>query len=121
MSTKARTIDQTAIAPVTLERVITELRFLGTSDRLLGLYELGLDGCAQQDAAQVTKVVRELMTSLDYEYGEIAEGFRHVYDYCLQQAGESQLDSVAFILQDLRDTLMRAVTDAGADSAGHAV
>jgi hypothetical protein len=120
MTTNARTFDPTEIAPPTLERVITELRFLGTSDRLLGLYELGLDGCAEQDAAQVTTVVRELIASLDYEYGEIAEGFRRVYDYCLQQAGESQFDSVAFILQDLRDTLMRAVTDPGIERTSEA-
>jgi hypothetical protein len=104
-------IDPTAVAPITLERVITELRELGISDRLLGLYELGLEGCANHDANQVTLVVMELMGSLDYEYADIADGFRRVYEYCLQQAAEGQLDSVAFILQDLRDTLMRAVTD----------
>jgi hypothetical protein len=99
------------VAPITLERVITELRQLGTSDRLLGLYELGLEGCANHDPNQVTLVVMELMSSLDYEYADIADGFRRVYEYCLQQASEGQLESVAFILQDLRDTLMRAITD----------
>ena len=105
------TIDPTAVAPITLERVIAELRQLGTSDRLLGLYELGLEGCANQDPNQVTLVVMELISSLDYEYADIADGFRRVYEYCLQQAVDSQLESVAFILQDLRDTLMRAITD----------
>ena len=71
-------IDPTAAAPITLERVITELRTLGTSDRLLGLYELGLEGCANHDARQVTLVVQELITSLDYEYADIADGFRRV-------------------------------------------
>jgi hypothetical protein len=112
MTTPAKpAIDPTAVAPITLERVITELRHLGTSDRLLGLYELGLEGCANHDPNQVTVVVMELISSLDYEYADIADGFRRVYEYCLQQAAESQLESVAFILQDLRDTLMRAITD----------
>ena len=107
-------IDPTALTPITLERVIAELRLLGTSERLLGLYELGLDGCAERDAAPITTVVGELITSLDYEYADIAEGFRRVYDYCGQQAAEGQFESVAFIFQDLRDTLMRALTDASA-------
>lgn len=113
-------IDPTAVAPITLERVIIELRQLGTSDRLLGLYELGLEGCANHDANQVTVVVMELMSSLDYEFADIADGFRRVYEYCLQQAAEGQLESVAFILQDLRDTLMRAITDTAAAGANAA-
>jgi hypothetical protein len=112
MTTPAKpAIDPTAVAPITLERVIIELRQLGTSDRLLGLYELGLEGCANHDPNQVTVVVMELISSLDYEYADIADGFRRVYEYCLQQAADAQLESVAFILQDLRDTLMRAITD----------
>jgi hypothetical protein len=118
MTTPAKhAIDPTAVSPITLERVITELRQLGTSDRLLGLYELGLEGCANHDPNQVTLVVMELMSSLDYEYADIADGFRRVYEYCLQQAAESQLESVAFILQDLRDTLMRAITDSATTDA----
>jgi flagellar protein FliS len=115
MTTPAKhAIDPTAVAPITLERVISELRQLSTSDRLLGLYELGLEGCANHDPNQVTLVVMELMASLDYEYADIADGFRRVYEYCLQQAAEGQLESVAFIFQDLRDTLMRAITDSAA-------
>ena len=117
MTTSAKhSIDSTAVAPITLDQVIAELRHLGTSDRLLGLYELGIDGCANTDATQVSKVLHELIASLDYEYADIADGFRRVYEYCLQQAADTQLDGVAFILQDLRDTLMRAVTDTGVDA-----
>lgn len=119
MTTPAKeSIDPTAVAPITLERVITELRLLGTSDRLLGLYELGLEGCANHDPRQVTLVVQELITSLDYEYADIADGFRRVYEYCLQQAADGELESVAFIFQDLRDTLMRAITDSGVHAPG---
>jgi hypothetical protein len=117
MTTPAKqSIDPTAVAPITLERVITELRLLNASDRLLGLYELGLEGCANHDARQVTLVLQELLASLDYEYADIADGFRRVYEYCLQQAADDALESVAFIFQDLRDTLMRAITDTGAQA-----
>jgi hypothetical protein len=118
MTTSAkRSTHGTSVAPITLDEVIRELRQLSTSDRLLGLYELGIDGCANGDSIQVTKVLTELIASLDYEYADIADGFRRVYEYCLQQAGVGQFDGVTFILQDLRDTLMRAVTDAGAAHA----
>jgi hypothetical protein len=120
MTTPKAQIDPTAAAPITLERVITELRLLGTSDRLLGLYELGLEGCANHDPRQVTLVVQELITSLDYEYADIADGFRRVYEYCLSQAAEGELESVAFIFQDLRDTLMRAITDTATDNRASA-
>src|SRR5262245_44165384 len=115
MTTPAKaSTDPTAIAPITLERVIEEMRHLSTSDRLLGLYELGLEGCANHDAGQATAVLNELIASLDYEYADIAEGFRRVYEYCLQQAGDGQFEGVAFIFQDLRDTLMRAVAETAA-------
>ncbi len=100
-----------AVGTVTLDEVIAELRTLGTSDRLLGLYELGIDACANREAAQVSTVICELLGSLDYEYVDIAEGFRRVYEFCLHEASQGQLDSVTFILEDLRDTLMRAVSD----------
>jgi flagellar protein FliS len=108
--------DQPVMPSITLEKVIEELRQLGTSDRVAGLYELGIDGCANKNAAQVATVLGELLSSLDYEYADIAEGFRRVYEYCLQQAADRAFEGVSFILQDLRDTLLRAVTDAAADS-----
>jgi hypothetical protein len=118
--TPKQAFDPTAVTPITLDHVVAELRLLGTSDRLLGLYELGLDGCANGDANQATTILHELIASLDYEYADIADGFRRVYEYCLQSAAEGHLESVAFILQDLRDTLLRAVTESGAAENGSA-
>lgn len=94
-----------------LEHVIAELRAVGTGDRLLGLYELGIEGCAQHRAEQVKAVVEELIGTLDFEYADIAEGFHRIYTYCMQQAGAGEFDRVAFVLEDLRDTLLRAVNE----------
>lgn len=105
---------QEEAAPVTFDMVITELRVLSTSDRLLGLYELGIDGCAAKHVDQVTAVLNELIGALDFEYADIAEGFHRLYTYCLEQSREGAFDRVAFILQDLRDTLLRAIADSGA-------
>lgn len=112
--TKSVTTETQEAAPVTFEMVITELRVLSTSDRLLGLYELGIDGCAAKNTDQVSAVLNELIGALDFEYADIAEGFHRLYTYCLEQSREGAFDRVAFILQDLRDTLLRAVAESGA-------
>ena len=112
--TQSVTNETQEAAPVTFDMVITELRVLSTSDRLLGLYELGIDGCAAKHVDQVTAVLNELIGALDFEYADIAEGFHRLYTYCLEQTREGAVDRVAFILQDLRDTLLRAIADSGA-------
>lgn len=112
--TQSATNETQEAAPVTFDMVITELRVLSTSDRLLGLYELGIDGCAAKHVDQVTAVLNELIGALDFEYADIAEGFHRLYTYCLEQSREGAFDRVAFILQDLRDTLLRAIADSGA-------
>jgi flagellar protein FliS len=106
-----------ADTPITLDTEITALRALSATDRLLGLYELGLEGCDRKDPRQVATILIELMGTLDFEYAEIAEGFQRLYDYCLRQSREGEFTSVSFVLRDLRDTLTQAVTEtAGSDA-----
>jgi len=112
--TKSVPTETQEATPVTYDMVITELRVLSTSDRLLGLYELGIDGCAAKNVDQVSAVLQELIGALDFEYADIAEGFHRLYTYCQEQSREGAFDRVAFILQDLRDTLLRAVAESGA-------
>ena len=95
----------------TAREAIAELRFLGTADRLLGLYDLGLDACSVGDAQQISAVLEELINSLDFQYADISEGFHRVYSYCLEQNHNGDLDRVAFVLQDLRETLTRAAAE----------
>lgn len=113
---QSSTTEVTELKPVTLDMVITELRVLNTADRLLGLYELGIDGCASANADQVHAVLEELISALDFEYEEIAQGFNRLYTYCLEQTQDAAFDRVGFILQDLRNTLVKAVTDEHADA-----
>jgi hypothetical protein len=99
------------VTPISYETVITELRLLPTSDRLIGLYELGLDGCANEDIDQITAVLQELTAALDFGQTDIAEGFFRLYTYCLEQARDGHFDKVGFVLQDLRDTLAEAASE----------
>ena len=93
------------------QAAIAELRGLSTADRLLGLYDLGLDGCVSRNTEQINAVLEELIDSLDFQYADISEGFHRVYSYCLEQSRVGGLDRVAFVLQDLRETLSKAAAD----------
>ena len=93
-------------ANITTDLLITELRVLPTHDRLLGLYDLALAGCAAGSAEQVRAVLVELISALDFTYAEIAEAFHELYGYCLTQTRRGALDRVAFVLKDLRSTLL---------------
>jgi hypothetical protein len=100
--------------PIAPESPICALRNLSTSERLLGLYAYGIEGCTEQNRAQVMAVLEELISILDFSYGEIAEGFYRLYAFCLRKTREGQFDQVAWILRDLHDTWAQALTDAPA-------
>jgi hypothetical protein len=96
---------------------IEALRWLPTSERLLALYECGLDGCAERDEEKVGSVLRELIGLLDLQYGEIAESFHRIYTFCLQRAHEGQFDQVGWFLRDLHDTWAQPAAEVAARPA----
>jgi len=95
---------------------IIALRELPIAQRLLGLYEYGLDGCDRRSDEQVRAVIEELIGSLDFNFGDITEGFARVYGYCLRKVVDGDFDRVAWILRELRDTWARALLEAPAGS-----
>ncbi len=95
---------------------IIALRGLPIAQRLLGLYEHGLDGCDQRRDEQVRAVLEELIGSLDFSFGDIAEGFARVYGYCLRKVADGDFDRVAWILRELRDTWARALVEAAQEN-----
>jgi hypothetical protein len=106
-----------ATAPVS---AIHALRRLGLSERLLALYSYGIEGCAEQDEAQVSAVLTELIGTLNFDYGETATGFHRLYTFCLARVREGEFDQVAFILGDLHDTWAQAFEGAMADAGPRA-
>jgi len=107
-------MERSRTVPIAPESPICALRNLSTSERLLGLYAYGIEGCTQRNMAQVTAALEELISILDFSYGEIAEGFYRLYAFCLRKTREGQFDQVAWILRDLHDTWAQALTDAPA-------
>jgi hypothetical protein len=86
----------------------SELATLPVSDRILALYELGIQACAEGVGDRVAAVLVELMETLDFDYGEIAEAFYRLYDFCLERTRDGDLAQVAWTLGDLRDAWREA-------------
>jgi len=107
-------MDESQTTPTAPDSAIDALRGLSTSDRLLGLYGYGIEGCAQRNKEQVTAVLKELIAILNFDYGEIAKGFYRLYAFCLAKIEDGQFDQVAWILRDLHDTWAQAFSDTGA-------
>ena len=82
-----------------------------TDDRILKLYDLGLEGCRQRSTAQVSSALVGLISTLNFEATSVSEGFYRLYDYCLRKARERQFNKVAWILADLRETWLRGAAD----------
>jgi flagellin-specific chaperone FliS len=107
-------MDKSQTTPTAPDSAIDALRGLSPSDRLLGLYGYGIEGCAQRNKEQVTAVLQELIGILNFDYGEIAKGFYRLYAFCLAKSQDGEFDQVAWILRDLHDTWAQAFQDAGA-------
>lgn len=72
--------------------------------RTLALYGCALAACARRERQAASEVMLDLIGSLNFDYGQIAEGFYRLYDYCLGRIRRGEFEAVAAILQELRDT-----------------
>ena len=95
---------------------MSDVRALFVAAEEARLYEYGLDGCDRRSDEQVRAVIEELIGSLDFNFGDITEGFARVYGYCLRKVVDGDFDRVAWILRELRDTWARALLEAPAGS-----
>jgi hypothetical protein len=93
------------------EAAIDALRDLSPSERLLGLYRYGLDGCANRNREQVIAALEELVDTLNFDQGEIAEGFHRLYSVCLDKSRQGRLDEAAWILRELHGLWLDAFDD----------
>jgi flagellar protein FliS len=70
---------------------------------ILILYDLALTACSQKDSSRLSRVLAELIDSLDFSYEDVATGFFRLYEYCLTLAHERQFETVSGIIKELRD------------------
>jgi hypothetical protein len=94
---------------------------LSSGERLLGLYVHAVTGCADRNREQVTAALEELISLLDFGYGEVAEGFYRLYAFCLREIRLGQFEQPAWILRDLQDTWAHTLSEATADATSQVV
>lgn len=71
--------------------------------RLLIVYDVALQSCAQQDLERFGRALGVLRDSLDLSQGEVAYSLLSLYTYCGDVAREGGWDEAARILRELRD------------------
>jgi len=114
-------MDRTRTVAIAPGSRIAGLRGLSSGERLLGLYEHGVVGCTQRNPEQVIAALEELISLLDFDYGDIAEGFYRLYAFCLREIRDGRFDQPTWILRDLRETWSRTLDEVTASAAASTV
>ena len=111
-------MERTTTSPSGSDGAIGALRQLDGIDRVLGLYEYAIEGCARRDPAQVTAAVDELIGTLNLEYGEMARSFERLYRFWLERIRDGYFDQVAWSIGDLHDICAQLVSGGAPAAAG---
>lgn len=77
---------------------------------ILKLYDLGIQCCLQGNRSKLRAVLAELVGSLNFEGGgDIAERLYSLYDYCIAESVEGDLEIVREVLGGLREAWKQGV------------
>ena len=114
-------MDRTRTVAIAPDSRIAGLRGLSSGERLLGLYEHAVVGCTQRNPEQVIAALEELISLLDFDYGDITQGFYRLYAFCLREVRDGRFDQPAWILRDLRETWSQALHDGTAAAAASTI
>ena len=75
------------------------------------LYDLGILSCVNNDRSKLRKILIELISSLNFEEGgDIAIRLSQIYEYCMRESVAGDLNQIASMLSDLRDTWKESMT-----------
>ena len=68
------------------------------------LYDIGISACLAGDRQRVRGALVELIGGLNFENGgDIAARLHSLYEFCLNESAEGNLDVVCDLLMNLRD------------------
>jgi len=71
---------------------------------ILKMYDLFIVSCKRQDVSKMSKVLIELMGSLNFDYPDISTRLYRLYEYCQRCIFQKKYDEALHIIQELRDT-----------------
>lgn len=77
---------------------------------VLKLYDLGIQCCLQGNRSKLRAVLAELVGSLNFEGGgDIAERLYSLYDYCITESVDGDLEIIRDVLSGLREAWKEGV------------
>ncbi len=71
---------------------------------ILKMYDLFLVSCKREDVNKMSKVLIELMGSLNFEYEETATRLYRLYEYCQRCIFQKKFDVAYNIISELRSS-----------------
>jgi flagellin-specific chaperone FliS len=75
---------------------------------ILKMYDLFAVSCKRKDIQKMSRVLIELMGSLNFEYEETSTRLYRLYEYCQRCIFQQKFDEALHIIQELRDTWAKA-------------
>lgn len=71
---------------------------------ILKMYDLFIVSAKRKDVNKMSKVLIELMGSLNFEVGDISTRLYRLYEYCQRCIFQKKFDEAVHIIKELRDT-----------------
>lgn len=71
---------------------------------ILKMYDLFIVSCKRNDTNKMSKVLIELMGSLNFEVGELSTRLYRLYEYCQRCIFQKKYDEALHIITELRNT-----------------
>lgn len=75
---------------------------------VLKMYDLFIVSCKKRDIQKMSKVLVELMASLNFDYEETSTRLYRLYEYCQRCIFQKKFDEAMQIIQELRDAWAQA-------------
>ena len=75
---------------------------------ILKMYDLFIVSCKRNDVSKMSRVLIELMGSLNFEYEDTATRLYRLYEYCQRCIFQKNYDQAIQIIQDLRESWCKA-------------
>lgn len=85
---------------------------------VLKLYDMAVAALLAREGDRASKVLAQLIESLDFQQRDVALGMFRLYRYCLEQIKRGEYEVPTTILRELRNTWAQALASAVGDTPG---
>lgn len=83
---------------------------LTPGELVLKMYDMALVALKSGDGDRASRVLSELIDSLDFQHQQIALGLFRLYRYCLEEIKRGEHEVPTRIMRELRDTWAQALS-----------